>query len=80
MLSGFSRAAGNTGFAGCVSPCPQPFPGIVAGPSIATTSAPPSGSPRCNSAGPLAADESVARILSAGNTVGVADARMVSVA
>jgi len=80
MLPGFSRAAGNTGFARSVSPCRQPSPGIAAGPSNATTSAPPSGSPRCNSAGPPGGDESVARTLWAGNTAAAADARIASVA
>jgi hypothetical protein len=37
--------------------------------STATTSAPPSGSPRCNTVGALAADESAARILSADSAV-----------
>jgi hypothetical protein len=43
-------------------------------PSISTISAPPSGIPRCNSAGSAAAAERTDRILSADNTVHAAGA------
>jgi hypothetical protein len=64
VISGFGRAAGNDGFARCVSPDLRPFPGIAAAPSIATISALSPGILRCNSAGVRAADENAVRSLS----------------
>lgn len=49
--------------------CRTSSPDISVEPSSVTISAPPSGIPRCNSAGSPAADERTGRILSADNTV-----------
>jgi hypothetical protein len=67
VVFGFGLAPGNAGFARSVSVGPPWSPDIALGLSSATISAPHLGSARCNSAGVLAADESVARTLSADN-------------
>src|SRR3974377_1557771 len=65
VVPGFGRAPGSAGFAPCASVGQTPFSGIVAAPSTASTSAPPPDTARCNSAGPLAADENTVHTPSA---------------
>jgi hypothetical protein len=69
MVCGSRRALGSGGFDPTVSLCLTSSPDISAVPSSATTSAPPSGIPRCNTAGSTAADETTDRILSADNAL-----------
>jgi hypothetical protein len=78
VFSGSELAAGSAGFGRCVSAGPLLLPGIVAELSIATTSALPPGSVRCNSAAAPAADENAARILSANTAASAADLLLAS--
>lgn len=66
LVCGFERARGTAGSARCVSLGPPPLPDISAGPSSATTSAPPGGTRGCNSVVAPAAGETAVRILSTG--------------
>ena len=80
MVSVSGRAPGSAGFARSVSAGPPSSPDISLGLSSATISAPPYGSPRCNSAGALVGDENAARIPSADNRASAADGAIASVA
>jgi hypothetical protein len=73
LVGGSFHARGSAGFVPCVSVGRCSFPDIVAAPSIATTSALPPGSARCNTAAPPAADENAAHSLSAGIAAFAAD-------
>lgn len=80
LVCGSGHARGTGGSARCASLCPPPSPDISAGPSNATTSAPPAGTRGCNSALAIAAGETAARILSAGIGGSVAAAAAASAA
>jgi len=77
---GFGHGAGSAGFVRCVSACLLVWSGTVAALSTATTSAPPTGTARCNSAAARFSDESVARSLLTGTVARAVGARIASAA